>query len=148
MFTATIAEYITEMYSFYMQLLNNIFRQRAIFIYNTKRAKNIMAGSIYSIRPVIFIPFYSAGKELFSPHPFPAIPHSEFIIPNWSYSSICLPKKPAATCVSLMSVWVGTLPRSPARSTTAPITSPPPIMGDITLTCLGLSSDTTMLSLS
>ncbi len=48
----------------------------------------------------------------------------------WDYSSICLPRKDAATCKSFCSSSVGMEPSSRSISITAPETSPPPIIGN------------------
>ena len=60
----------------------------------------------------------------------------EWLIPQDSvncvtHSSICLPRKDAATCVSFVSVMVGTEPFSFIIRMTAPETSPAPMIGQI-----------------
>ena len=54
--------------------------------------------------------------------------------------SICLPKKAAADCASLISAVEGSLTFSPLSMTTAPITSPEAMMGNTTAALCSMPS--------
>ena len=57
------------------------------------------------------------------------------------YSSVCFPKNDAATDTSLISVCDGILPSALSIRTTAPATSPPPIIGNASPASFSLSAN-------
>ena len=87
-----------------------------------KQGRNPRTGETMTV-PASKVPAFKAGKALKDAVAFPFFRRAN------GYSSICLPRKDAATATSLRSVSEGREPSEFKSSTTQPETSPLPIIG-------------------